>query len=444
MPPASLCTRCAKRLPAQAVRIAGMQFHTHCFICDGCKKPLAKSVQHKKERLYHPECYQRLFSPKCKHCQQFISGAYVKAEAAAYHKTCYEQLHKLVCTLCNTAIEGPYLQDPWGQKAHPSHGEDPTASCHVCARLVQRSQAKTLADQRCVCRGCQATEIIHAPQINQAKVEVIEILQGVGFDYIPDYVKVEMYAEQQLINERLRASATGNIHGYTRTAQRNIPGYGLILEHSIHVLNGMPRIAFMGVLAHELLHVWINERHLKHLTPPQVEGFCNLATALMYTQAARPDNAEEQSLAKVLLKRLAEDTDPVYGDGYRLMAQILEQRGWPDLLAAMITPEALLQEQTQPLNEQPPGPQSAPEATPPAPAAPTPAAPTTTPPAAEKPRQATSSADSAQRLAEIKARVQAKMQQVREGSQIKPASGKNAGKNKGAGLKKLGKKKRKP
>jgi hypothetical protein len=430
MPPASLCTRCAKRLPAQAVRIAGMQFHPHCFICDGCKKPLAKSVQHKKERLYHPECYQRLFSPKCKHCQQFISGAYVKAEAGAYHKACYEQLHQLVCALCKASIEGPYLQDPWGQKAHPSHGQDPTASCHVCARLVQRSRAKILADQRCVCEGCQATEIIHAAQINRAKVEVIEILQSVGFDYIPDYVKVEMYAEQQLINERLRASATGNIHGYTRTAQRNIPGYGLILEHSIHVLNGMPRIAFMGVLAHELLHVWINERHLKHLKPQHVEGFCNLATALMYTQAPRSEDREEQALAKVLLQRLAEDTDPVYGDGYRLMSKVLAERGWPDLLQAMRIPQAFDEVS-----------KTAETATPQSPLAQL-----TESPPTEKLRQATSSAESAQRLAEIKARVQAKMQQVREGSQIKsvsskPASSQNTGKN--TGLKKLGKKNRK-
>jgi hypothetical protein len=66
---------------------------------------------------------------------------------------------------------------------------------------------------------------------------------------IPDYIQVKLDEDQQLINQRLRASATGNIHGYTRTAQRNIPGYGLILEHGIHVLSGLPKVAFKGVLA---------------------------------------------------------------------------------------------------------------------------------------------------------------------------------------------------
>lgn len=419
MPPHFLCTRCGQRLPTQCVRIAGMQFHTHCFVCDSCKKPLDKNIQHKKERLYHPECYQRLFAPRCKHCQTPIEGAYIKAEAGAYHKTCYESLHDLTCILCQASIEGPYLQDHWGQKAHPSHGQDPTASCHVCARLVQKSQTKVLADQRLVCQGCQHTEIISPQQINQAKVEAIQLLQNVGFDYIPDYVKIEMYAQQALINERMRASATGNIHGYTRTAQRNIPGYGLILEHSIHVLNGMPRLAFMGVLAHELLHVWINERHLKHLKPLHVEGFCNLATALMYTQAATD---QDRPLAEVLLQRLNEDPDPVYGDGYRLMSAELTQRGWPGLLAAMEIPGAFAEqspaaspnESTTPkAKEKEPLSQAAPETS--------------------APRRVTTSAESAQRLAEIKARVQAQIQQVKK-SAPPPKSG----------LKKLGKKKKKP
>lgn len=408
-----------------------MQFHTQCFVCDGCKKPLERSFQHKKERLYHPACYQRMFGLRCQHCRDVIEGSYVKDAAGPYHEACYQTLHDLQCALCNQAITGSYLQDPWHRKAHPEHAQGVTVQCHVCARLCRADQAKSLADQRQVCEICQDTEVVTPAHIQQAKHAVLKHLKAVGFVYIPDYVKVEMYAEQALINERMRASATGNIHGYTRTAQRHIPQYGLILEHSIHVLNGMPRLAFMGVLAHELLHVWIHEQGLKHLTPPQVEGFCNLATALMYTQAVSP---EDQALSTVLLQRLHEDPDPVYGEGYRLMASHLKRLGWPGLLEAMGQPGALdeapeISQKTSEKNFEETAPPEVAELE-------------TRRPVKElvKPtprRTASNAEDSAQRLAEIKARVKAQMDQVRANSTLAPKA-KPAQK----GLKKLGKKKR--
>lgn len=440
----SLCTRCKKRLPAQCIRAAGMQFHVGCFTCDTCKKPLEKSFQHKQGRLYHSDCYQRLFGLKCHHCHQYIEGPYVKTDTGMpYHKACYQDVHQLVCALCEQSIEGPYLQDPWGRKTHPQHGSAVTLSCHVCARLVQQGQAKTLADQRQVCSICQATEVIHPTQVQAAKKEALAHLNGVGFAYIPDYVKIEMYSEQKLINERMRASATGNIHGYTRTAQRHIPQYGLILEHSIHILNGMPRLAFMGVLAHELLHVWIHENNLKHLQPMQVEGFCNLATALIYQQAATP---ADQELATVLLKRLQEDPDPTYGDGYRLMVKHLDTLGWPGLLAAMTRPGGLEQVDATDLTTPPSAQlsstqpkqrsrqQQSQSATH---AVESPKIPTASP----AKRTAGSAEDSAQRLAEIKARVKAQMDQVRAQSAVAPQAKQTKSPSR-KGLKKLGKKKR--
>lgn len=364
-----------------------------------------------------------MFGLHCQQCKAIIEGPYVKDAVGPYHQACYQALHQLQCALCEQAISGPYLQDPWQRKAHPEHGAVPTVQCHVCARLCRADQAKTLTDQRQVCEICQASEVVTPAQIQRAKQEVLQHLNAVGFAYIPDYVKVEMYAEQALVNERMRASATGNIHGYTRTAQRHIPQYGLILEHSIHVLNGMPRLAFMGVLAHELLHVWIHEQGLKHLSPPQVEGFCNLATALMYTRAV---TAEDRDLSEVLLQRLQADPDPVYGDGYRLMAQHLERLGWPGLLQAMTQPGAL----AEPLSSTVQDVKTKPSLSPVSPAE-KPAV------ASEVKRTVGSAEDSAQRLAEIKARVKAQMDQVRAKSTVAPSVEKPT-----KGLKKLGKKKR--
>ncbi|MGE3728615.1 MAG: protein DA1 [Candidatus Sericytochromatia bacterium] len=342
--PPTICSRCSKRLGPQVVRAVGKQFHPACFVCDSCKKPLEKSFVPRGERLYHGECHDKLFTPKCSECGLPIQGSYTKDERGRYHTDCYRQLHNLVCSLCQEAIEGSYLYDGWGQKAHPEHDQHPTGQCHVCARLMSPAAttgSKVLSDGRLLCSFCHSAEIHDFRQIQAAKLDVIAQMQAVGFDYIPDYIQVKLDEDQQLVNQRLRASATGNIHGYTRTAQRNIPGYGLILEHGIHVLSGLPKVAFKGVLAHELLHVWINERPLKHLSHEQVEGFCNLGSALICQNALKHEGDE---LARVLLQRMDEDPDPAYGNGYRAMAWRLEQMGWPALLQALQNPDIPLPE----------------------------------------------------------------------------------------------------
>lgn len=342
--PPTICSRCSKRLGPQVVRAVGKQFHPACFVCDSCKKPLEKSFVPRGERLYHGECHDKLFTPKCSECGLPIQGSYTKDERGRYHTECYRTLHNLVCSLCQGAIEGSYLYDGWGQKAHPEHDQHPTGQCHVCARLMSPAAttgSKVLSDGRLLCSFCHSAEIHDFRQIQAAKLDVIAQMQAVGFDYIPDYIQVKLDEDQQLVNQRLRASATGNIHGYTRTAQRNIPGYGLILEHGIHVLSGLPKVAFKGVLAHELLHVWINERPLKHLSHEQVEGFCNLGSALICQNALKNEGDE---LARVLLQRMDEDPDPAYGHGYRAMAWRLEQMGWPALLQALQNPDIPLPE----------------------------------------------------------------------------------------------------
>lgn len=403
--PPTICSRCGKRLGPQVVRALSKQFHPACFVCDSCKKPLEKSFVPRGERLYHGECHDKLFTPKCSECGLPIQGSYTKDERGRYHTDCYRQLHNLICSLCQGAIEGSYLYDGWGQKAHPEHDQHPTGQCHVCARLMSPAAAtgsKVLSDGRLLCSFCHTAEIHDFRQIQAAKLDVIAQMQAVGFDYIPDYIQVKLDEDQQLVNQRLRASATGNIHGYTRTAQRNIPGYGLILEHGIHVLSGLPKVAFKGVLAHELLHVWINERPLKHLSHAQVEGFCNLGSALICQNALKNEGDE---LARVLLQRMDEDPDPAYGDGYRAMAWRLQQMGWPALLKALQNPDIPLPEPEASITQ----PQARQALLPPDKATPT----------AKTPAEPNAkNMSSAEKLAEIKA----KLDQQRQQNKPAPAS----------------------
>jgi len=81
----------------------------------------------------------------------------------------------------------------------------------------------------------------------------------------------------------------------------NVLAYNEVMaqDAQIQIISSLPCVAFMGVLAHELLHVWIHEQGLQ---------------------------------------RMNEDLDPAYGAGYCALAWQLQNQGWPALLAAMQDP----------------------------------------------------------------------------------------------------------
>ena len=81
----------------------------------------------------------------------------------------------------------------------------------------------------------------------------------------------------------------------------------------------MPKIQFAGVLAHELLHVWQNEKGIS-LPPPLTEGFCNLGSYVVYKSIGN-------ELAIRMIKNLENDPSPVYGDGFRKVFEVYKREG---------------------------------------------------------------------------------------------------------------------
>ena len=70
----------------------------------------------------------------------------------------------------------------------------------------------------------------------------------------------------------------GSLRGLTQTTFRTItggPDAGTTFSHEVWVLAGLPVVECVSVLAHEFGHVWLNENYIE-MSPPAVEGFCNL------------------------------------------------------------------------------------------------------------------------------------------------------------------------
>lgn len=96
-------------------------------------------------------------------------------------------------------------------------------------------------------------------------------------------------------------------------------------SHSIYLFDHLPKIQFAGVLAHEMLHAWQNEKGIS-LPPPATEGFCNVGSYVVY-------EAIGTELARYFIRCLEGDPNPVYGDGFRKVIEVYRQSG--DLVRTM-------------------------------------------------------------------------------------------------------------
>ncbi|NOX64370.1 MAG: protein DA1 [Chlorobi bacterium] len=81
-------------------------------------------------------------------------------------------------------------------------------------------------------------------------------------------------------------------------------------SHKIFILNKIPAKYIEATLAHELMHVWINENIDHKLSKQLEEGTCNF---ISYTYL-KSDYSED---AQNIIKQMKDDHDPIYGDGFR-------------------------------------------------------------------------------------------------------------------------------
>lgn len=319
--------------------------------CKRCGQNLGSQYIRAGQSLFHPACFT------CKHCQQPISGDYAEHKGWAYHPTCsprrpqqtppsapqpQTQQAPLFCTICQHEISGKYRYNHWGEHVHLEHQGHPSLQCSACGHFVssKTQQGIRYSDGRVICGLCQVTAVQDAAAIAPSRQRVLAQLHHAGFGYIPDYLAIVL-SDQQRLNQILGKHQHTNSQGLTKTLEKTVDGTLAYREHRIFILTGLPRLLFEGVLAHELLHVWLNEHPESRLRSAQeIEGFCNLGTALIYQQENTP-------LSQHLLQRMHESQDPIYGEGFRQQQQRLQQLGWEGLRQWMLRPAPALQQTFQ-------------------------------------------------------------------------------------------------
>ena len=224
------------------------------------------------------------------------------------------------CIICGEDIIGRYTIDSLNQAAHESHK---IAFCFSCGRIIVKNSI-ILSDGRQLCEFCQPSIVQTTKQIEWVDKKVREILAKVGIDNIPKNVPIEIVDSYQLM--KIQGNKEIDVNQRGLAICNKITGNGLTkTEHKVCILDHLPKIAFAGILAHELLHVWQNS---KGITPPNdiCEGFCDLGSYAVYSVINNPS-------ALHFIEQLDKSDNPVYGDGYRKVKQYLDQNGWQALIA---------------------------------------------------------------------------------------------------------------
>lgn len=319
-----ICIACQGPISGRFTRLKSGDFHPDCIRCASCKRRITDTYHPEGRSLYHPECHQKKAGLVCQSCRKVLGEKWVVYEKKNYHGDCLEKIVVEKCDHCGKGLVGRYLVDPWGQKVHPGHH---LAACDSCHRyLLNQRERYSYVDGRSQCPGCHKMAVKSAGDLKKIEKQVRAHLEEMGISGLPPGVPISMLDLSRM--KRVSRAHADNPKGLTKTQIHRVKGVRSF-SHEVFVLYGLPLVEFKGVLAHELMHVWLHEKGIR-LKHAQTEGLCNLASFFVYSK----DGSE---LASYLLKAMMKNPDPVYGQGYRSMLHQVRSLGWKNFLEQLTT-----------------------------------------------------------------------------------------------------------
>lgn len=264
---------------------------------------------------YHPEHFT------CEYCGKPITGSYTEYQGSNYHTDCFTRSVALRCALCNQIIRGEYIQDFWGNAYHKYHqGEAPC--CDSCSRFISpdiTGGGVRYDDGRYICAICHKTSVTDIDVIMGLIDEIAGHLADMGMDI--DYKGLEVHLIGQDQMKDLAGQASNGLRGFTdyshdwrifkRTGNRKL---------NVYFLYGMPRMELISTIAHELTHIYQFNNGRFHNDRTFAEGSCNYAAYVVLSRYPGKN-------AEFFRNAMMNETDPVYGEGFRRVKRFAEAEG---------------------------------------------------------------------------------------------------------------------
>jgi hypothetical protein len=279
------------------------------------------------DKLQFSEESARSKQKSCKHCDRQIIGKYIVFENNDYHNPCYFKVAPQ-CGICRSPLLGSVFVLGKSFAYHP-HCFKRSQRCNACSLPAEgeRGGALALADGRRHCRTCVSTAISDIQSARAAmSTAILDIHRELGIDLRAAAVELKLTDRYSLA--RLAGLEKPLVKGFTEARRKDIR-VGATVHHgswsfTIWVLRSLPQEAMIGVLAHELFHVWqVSSCHDQ--SPALREGSAN------YVQW-RVLKRRSQYLWADLIEH---DKDPIYGGGFRRFKRWRGQSSWSETLSIL-------------------------------------------------------------------------------------------------------------
>lgn len=300
-------------------------FALDCSVCQ--KKIRGKYLKDKNGDSF---CSEKCFAstaPKCNKCNKpCVRGAYTFMKKFYCSKECMNAVSK--CANCNrpTPHQIRIFTNPAGNKKFfcPDCANKP--KCYYCAFPYKTS---LLPDRRHICPDCKKTEV-SSPAVIQQKLKSIRRKLHRMYGFEPNHhIELIVLDLPQLEKEcsGIYQMENGNrmalmrfeyqINEKTDIRGRKTKTLGRT-KCRMFVLKNTPADLLEDALAHELTHDYLRHNTGQYTDLSVEEGFAE-------TIAAEYNKSVNRAYINV---RKQNTPDPVYGDGYRKMSEMLKKQGF--------------------------------------------------------------------------------------------------------------------
>ena len=237
---------------------------------------------------------------------------------------------QLKCVICGKEISGRYVIDGWGNCACAEHEHK---LCCSCFRIIGRYSTLSkvsgqfgfkVDDERSVCGLCQETCINSTSDMVKSYDFIRDLLSKAGIQIVKEGVK-----EIKIITKGEMEKKSKNAQGLCCTTTYADPKKS---TSRIYILNGLPKIQFESVLAHELLHYWLFYNGIED--GEFTEGFCNIGSALVLNYYVARKGSD---LAEHLRKYENDNPDYYYGVKFLVQKKKLQRMGWKNYIQDILT-----------------------------------------------------------------------------------------------------------
>lgn len=277
-----ICEYCKQKITDEYLIVGNKYFHPGHFICSKCKKPIEGEFAENEGKYFHPECYVDEFNPKC--------------------------------DVCGLPLEGEYFQDMYGNKYHEKHLHE-NKRCDNCDRLICEritGGGYSFPDGRSICNKCYSDAVPSNSVFNFLLTKVINELRSMGINLPQNKIEIQP-VDRIGLKRAAKSSYNDRLKGFCNIENRETT-FGLsTTKHfsaTIYVLNKIPADYVEATIAHELMHVWIDQNTKKNHSSELVEGSCNF---ISYKYIINKNTKNKNDI----IAALQNDPSQIYGGGFR-------------------------------------------------------------------------------------------------------------------------------